>query len=73
MRVVRGKGHTPTVGPIHYAVIPGLGPGIHDLPDTLSQTEVVDGRAKPGHDVEKERVKAPYSAASSWMRRLSHR
>jgi hypothetical protein len=30
-------------------VMPGLGPGIHDL-NTTEEKEVVDGRAKPGHD-----------------------
>jgi hypothetical protein len=29
-------------------VMPGLGPGIHDL--ASGREEVVDGRAKPGHD-----------------------
>jgi hypothetical protein len=29
-------------------VMPGLGPGIHDL--ATRQSKDVDGRAKPGHD-----------------------
>jgi hypothetical protein len=28
--------------------MPGLGPGIHDL--ASGKEEIVDGRAKPGHD-----------------------
>lgn len=33
--------------PTHSTVMPGLGPGIHDL---IGIDEGVDGRAEPGHD-----------------------
>ena len=52
------------------AVLPGLGPGIHDFPGASAQ--VVGGRAKPGHDGGEVGAKGGgrYSnfAPSSWMK-----
>ncbi len=49
-------GSSPT-GCTHLAVMPGLVPGIHVFLSDVEQD--VDGRDKPGHDV--ERAARPYA------------
>jgi hypothetical protein len=39
-----------------FAVMPGLGPGIHEFA-ALWQEQVVDGRDKPGHDGERSSLR----------------
>jgi hypothetical protein len=51
--------------------MPGLVPGIHDLPFQLTRQDV-DGRDKPGHDVWREISEDPWEETAG-RQRLSNR